>query len=317
MSLEITGELESLKGNQKGKEGIIFNIQRYSIHDGPGIRTTVFLKGCPLKCKWCSNPESINPFPEIFLRKEKCDQCGKCIDVCIPKAIYTNEGSIRINRAECNLCMKCEDVCTLGAINHIGNKATENEIVTEVMQDELFYDNSGGGVTISGGEPLYQLDFTLNLLKKFKKESLHTTIDTTGYAKSEDLDKILPYTDLLLFDIKHLNPEIHQKGTGVANEIILKNFENCLKKGKKVWVRIPVIPDFNNSNQYIEKLASFLSNRPIEKVSLLKYHEWGKHKYKYLDRIYPLKDAYYISDEQMQDIKNILESHGLRVTIDY
>ncbi|MFX1592469.1 MAG: glycyl-radical enzyme activating protein [Promethearchaeota archaeon] len=317
MFLEKIGESESLKGNQTGKEGIVFNIQRYSIHDGPGIRTTVFLKGCPLSCKWCSNPESINPYPEIFFRREKCDQCGKCLDVCTLNAITLTEGSIQINRAKCNLCMKCEEICSVGAINHIGNKMTVNEILTEVMRDELFYYNSGGGVTISGGEPLFQFEFTLNLLKAFKKESLHTTIDTTGYVKSEDFDNVLPYTDLLLFDIKHLNPEIHQKGTKVANDLIIKNFETCLKKGKKVWIRIPIIPDFNDSLQYIETLAGYLSNKPIEKVSLLKYHEWGKHKYKYLDRVYPLKDTYFISDEQMQDIKNTMESHGLNITIDY
>ncbi|MFW9970785.1 MAG: glycyl-radical enzyme activating protein [Candidatus Odinarchaeota archaeon] len=298
-------------------EGIVFYIQRYSIHDGPGIRTTVFLKGCPLKCKWCSNPESMNPFPELFLRKERCDQCGKCLDACIPNVISFNEGDIQINRLNCTLCMKCIDTCYSGVINSIGKKMTIKDIMIEIMQDELFYNNSGGGVTISGGEPLYQLEFTLNLLKECKKRSLHTTLDTTGYTNSEHFDKILPFTDLLLFDIKHLDSEIHQKGTGVSNEIILKNFESCLNKGKKVWVRVPIIPDFNDSPQYINKLAQFLNKRPIEKISLLKYHEWGKHKYKYLDRTYPLEDSNFIKDELIQDFQNIIESYGLKVTIDY
>ncbi|MFX1551014.1 MAG: glycyl-radical enzyme activating protein [Promethearchaeota archaeon] len=306
-----------MKGSQTGKEGFIFNIQRYSIHDGPGIRTTVFLKGCPLKCKWCSNPESINPYPEIFLRKERCDKCGRCLDVCGPKAIAFDNETIQINRTQCNFCMKCVEVCDLNVINSIGKKVTLNEVVSEVMQDELFYNNSGGGVTISGGEPLFQLEFTLNLLKEFKKKSLHTTIDTTGYAKSEDFDKILPYTDLLLFDVKHLNSEFHQKETGVPNEKILKNLESCLKKKKKVWIRIPVIPGFNDSNQYMNELAQFLSKKPIEKSSLLKYHEWGKHKYGYLDRIYPLPNISFISDEQMENLKIIMESYGLKVTLDY
>jgi pyruvate formate lyase activating enzyme len=315
--LEIIGESNYLKGNQTGKEGIIFNIQRYSIHDGPGIRTTVFLKGCPLKCKWCSNPESINPFPELFLRKDQCDQCEKCIEVCAINAFFLENETIQINRAECNLCLKCIDICPSDVINKTGKKASVDDIVSEIMQDELFYINSGGGVTISGGEPLSQLEFTLNLLKEFKKKSLHTTLDTTGYAKLEEFEKILPYTDLFLFDIKHLNSEAHQKATGIPNEIILKNFKNCLEKGNKVWVRVPVIPNFNDSNRYINTLGNFLSEKPIEKVSLLKYHEWGRHKYKYLDRIYPLKSIAFISDEKIQALKNILESYGLEVTIDY
>jgi pyruvate formate lyase activating enzyme len=306
-----------LKGSQIGNEGIIFNIQRYSIHDGPGIRTTVFLKGCPLKCKWCSNPESINPYPEIFFRKEKCDQCRRCLDVCTPKAITLFQDSIQIDRIKCNLCMKCEETCFISAINSIGKIVTVNDVVIEVMRDEIFYNNSGGGVTISGGEPLSQIEFTLNLLKEFKKKSLHTTIDTTGFVKWEDFDEILNYTDLVLFDIKHLNQEIHQKETGVKNELILKNLDRTLKKGVKVWVRIPVIPGFNDSNQYINELAKFLSKRQIEKVSLLRYHEWGKHKYKYLDRVYPLNDTHFLSNEQLQDFKNIMESYNLKVTIDY
>ncbi|MFX0002471.1 MAG: glycyl-radical enzyme activating protein [Candidatus Hodarchaeota archaeon] len=303
--------------SQKGKEGILFNIQRYSIHDGPGIRTTVFLKGCPLRCKWCSNPESINPFPELFLRKDRCNQCEQCIEVCSLNAIFFDDGLIQINRPECNLCMKCIEACPLDVIQCTGKKVSVHEVISEVMQDELFYNNSGGGVTISGGEPLYQLEFTLNLLKKFKQKSIHTTVDTTGYAKSEDFEKILPYTDLILFDIKHLDSEIHKKETGIQNELILNNFEKALVNKKKVWVRVPVIPHFNDSNEYMEKLAKYLLKKPIEKVSLLKYHEWGKHKYKYLDIIYPLKDAYFISDEKIQKFKEIIESFGLKVTLDY
>ena len=299
------------------KEGIIFNIQRYSIHDGPGIRTTVFLKGCPLRCKWCSNPESINPFPELFLRRDRCDQCKLCIEICSPNAIFFDCNTIQINRSKCNLCMKCIEVCPLDVINSTGKKVSIDDIISEVMQDELFYNNSGGGVTISGGEPLYQIEFTLNLLKEFKKKSLHTTLDTTGYIKGKDFEKILPYTDLILFDIKHLDSKIHQKYTGIPNETILDNFERCLKHNQKIWVRVPIIPNFNDSIQYIETLAKFLSNKLIDKVSLLKYHEWGKHKYKFLDRDYPLKKAYFINQDLIFQFKKILESYGLNVTLDY
>lgn len=309
--------MHNLRADETGKTGIIFNIQRYSIHDGPGIRTTVFLKGCPLRCKWCANPESINPYPEIFFREERCNQCGNCLEACSRKAITINESGVQIDRTKCDSCLKCEEVCHTSAISRIGKKITVEEVVTEVMLDEPFYNNSGGGITISGGEPLYQAKFTLNLLKECKNRSLHTALDTSGYAKWEVLDEILNYTDLVLFDIKHLNQEEHQKGTGLGNELILTNLEKILKKGKRVWARIPVIPNYNNSHQYIETLEKFLSRKPIEKVSLLKYHEWGRHKYKLLGREYPLREAPPISDGKMQSLKSILESHGLKVTIDY
>ncbi|MFX0177339.1 MAG: glycyl-radical enzyme activating protein [Candidatus Hodarchaeota archaeon] len=306
-----------MKGDQTNEKGIIFNIQRYSIHDGPGIRTTIFLKGCPLRCKWCSNPESINPTPEIFLRDERCDQCGKCLEVCIPKAISLGENSIEIDRTRCDLCLKCEEICPTNVINCTGKKVSVNEVVLEAMQDEIFYNNSGGGITISGGEPLFQPKFTLNLLKQFKERAIHTTIDTTGFASWEDFNKILNYTDLILFDIKHLNSQIHLKFTGVKNEIILRNLENALKKNVKIWIRVPVIPDFNDSSEYMEELAMFLKDKSIDKVSLLPYHEWGKHKYKFLGRVYPLQDAKFIDEKLIQDFKQIIESYNLKVTTEY
>lgn len=300
-----------------GRTGIVFNIQRYSIHDGPGIRTTVFLKGCPLRCKWCANPESMTPNPEIFFREEQCDLCGKCLDTCVLNAIIKGENSVKIDRSKCNNCMKCLEVCHDGIITSMGKSITVEEVVEEVLRDELFYNNSGGGVTLSGGEPLYQAKFTLNILKGCKDNSLHTALDTTGYAKWEKLDKILNFTDLVLYDIKHLDDNIHQKGTGVSNELILHNFEKIIKKGTKIWVRVPVIPNFNYFSQYLEDLANFLSQKPIEKVSLLKYHEWGKHKYKYLNIKYPLDNIKPINDEEMEELKKIMESYGLNVTLDY
>ncbi|MBS7250387.1 MAG: glycyl-radical enzyme activating protein [Candidatus Freyarchaeota archaeon] len=309
--------MHDLWSDPTGREGMVFNIQKYSIHDGPGIRTTVFLKGCPLRCEWCANPESINPYPEIFFREEKCERCERCIGACPLKAIQMSEGGAQIDRTKCNLCMKCVEVCPTGAISQIGKKMTLEEIVKEVVQDEIFYRNSGGGITASGGEPLYQAKFTLNLLRECKNRGLHTALDTTGHAKWEVLDEISNYTDLVLFDIKHLDSEIHQKGTGVGNELILKNLDKILKKGVTVWARIPIIPNFNNSPQYIETLAKFLSKKPFQKISILNYHEWGKHKYKLLGREYPLKETHPLSEEELKDIKNIIESHGLEVTINY
>lgn len=306
-----------MKGDQTNEEGIIFNIQRYSIHDGPGIRTTIFLKGCPLRCKWCSNPESINPIPEIFLRDERCDQCGKCLEVCIPQAISLGENSIEIDRTKCDLCLKCEEICPTSVINCTGKKVSVNEVVLEAMQDEIFYNNSGGGITISGGEPLFQPKFTLKLLKQFKERAIHTTIDTTGFASWEDFNEILNYTDLVLFDIKHLNSQVHLKFTGVKNELILRNLENVLKKNVKIWIRVPVIPDFNDSSEYMEELAIFLKDKSVDKVSLLPYHEWGKHKYKFLGRVYPMQNAQFIDEKLIQDFKQTIESYDLKVTTEY
>lgn len=306
-----------MKGDQTNEEGIIFNIQRYSIHDGPGIRTTIFLKGCPLRCKWCSNPESINPIPEIFLRDERCDQCGKCLEVCIPQAISLGENSIEIDRTKCDLCLKCEEICPTSVINCTGKKVSVNEVVLEAMQDEIFYNNSGGGITISGGEPLFQPKFTLNLLKQFKERAIHTTIDTTGFASWEDFNEILNYTDLVLFDIKHLNSQVHLKFTGVKNELILRNLENVLKKNVKIWIRVPVIPDFNDSSEYMEELAMFLKDKSVDKVSLLPYHEWGKHKYKFLGRVYPMQNVQFIDEKLIQDFKQTIESYDLKVTTEY
>jgi pyruvate formate lyase activating enzyme len=306
-----------LNVNKNNDNGIIFNIQKYSIHDGPGIRTTIFVKGCPLRCKWCANPESINPIPEIFFRREKCDQCAKCLDVCNSNAIIIDGESIEIDTSKCDLCLKCEAICSSGAISCTGRKVSVDEVIFEAMQDEVFYNNSGGGITISGGEPLFQPDFTIKLLKEFKDKAIHTTIDTTGYASWEVIDKILNYTDLILYDIKHLDPRQHFKFTGVYNEMILSNLEKILKKRARIWIRVPVIPEFNDSKDYMQKLAKYLEEKPIEKVSLLPYHEWGKHKYKYLGRVYPFRNAQFIDQEVIKEFKNILKSSNLKVTTEY
>jgi pyruvate formate lyase activating enzyme len=306
-----------LKADQTKKEGIIFNIQKYSIHDGPGIRTTIFLKGCPLRCKWCSNPESMNPFFEFFLRSDNCNHCEQCLNVCSEQAISMTTESIEIDKTKCNFCLKCEEICPTNVINCIGKSVSVDEVVAEAMQDEVFYNNSRGGITISGGEPLYQAKFTLDLLKQFKERAIHTAIDTTGYGSWEDLEEIINYTDLILYDVKHLNTDMHFDFTGVKNDLIIRNLENTFKKGVKVWIRVPVIPGFNDSMEYMRELGTFLAKKPIEKVSLLPYHEWGKHKYKFLGRAYPLRDARFIDDRVIQDFKKVLEFYGLKVTTEY
>ncbi len=301
-----------------GGKGLVFSIQRYSIHDGPGIRTTVFMKGCPLRCKWCSNPESLNSFPELMVSEARCNRCGRCLEVCTPGAIKLDKASVLVDRSRCDLCLKCAQICLHGAIEIAGQYMSVEQVVDECSKDELFYRNSGGGVTLSGGEPLHQPEFALNLLKACKEKGLSTAVDTSGYASWEVIDKVLYYTDLVLYDIKHLDSEIHHSGTGVRNDLILDNLKQIAdSKRAKVWIRVPVIPNFNDSEHYIERLTLFLTKVPVEKISLLGYHEWGKSKYGSLGRDYPLDNSIPPTQQRLERLKDIMQSKGLEVTIGY
>jgi len=295
-------------------KGLVFNIQRFSIHDGPGIRTTVFMKGCPLRCRWCSNPESWNPYPEIMTYDIKCIKCGKCAEICPEEAITINQRGRKLNRAKCTLCLKCAEVCPTGALSISGKYLTIGEIVKEVESDKLFYQNSGGGVTISGGEPLSQWEFVHQLLRECKQKGLHTALDTCGYALWEAMEKVLEYTDLVLFDIKHMDSSQHRKGTGKSNSLILENARKAAAK-TKVWLRFPLIPGYNDSEGNIKGVAELGGGLEVEKVSLLPYHEWGKAKYEKLGRRYPFKNTQPPSDERVQEVQKIMEGMGLKVTI--
>lgn len=310
---------DTLKTGKIGKKetrGIVFDIQRYSIHDGPGLRTTIFLKGCPLRCKWCSNPESQNPYPELFIRKDKCNRCMRCVGVCHVGAITLDE-DLRVDRSRCDFCMKCVDVCPTGAIKSTGEYMSVEQVIEEASKDEIFYRNSGGGITISGGEPLYQGEFTLELLKMCKEKNFHTALDTCGYGRWEIFAEILEYTDLVLFDVKHLDSEMDRKMTGVGNELILKNLERIGEKGKSMWIRVPVIPGYNDSEEYIKEFADFLSKVHFEKVSLLPYHNWAEEKYRALSMHYPLNGLLPLKEEDVYSLRDILETYGMDVTIGY
>jgi pyruvate formate lyase activating enzyme len=299
-------------------EGMIFSIQRYSIQDGPGIRTTVFMKGCPLQCKWCSNPESQSSYPEIMVRRQKCQACERCTESCESGAINLVDGAAHINRSVCVRCMSCVDACPTGTLETVGKSMSLEEVVEESSRDELFYQNSGGGVTLSGGEPLYQPEFTYHLLKSCKERALSTALDTCGYTPWENLESILQFTDLILFDLKHLDPEMHLKGTGVRNELIRDNLKRIVLGGKtRVWIRIPVITGYNDSEQYMMDLAVFVRDMPVEKISLLGYHEWGKSKYASLGREYPLDGTAALDEERLDRLRSIMESEGLSVTIGF
>jgi pyruvate formate lyase activating enzyme len=306
------------EGSVDRDAGMVFSIQRFSLQDGPGIRTTVFLKGCPLRCNWCSNPESQNPSPELMWRRPNCQACGTCADVCETGAIRCDEGAPIIDRQLCAACSLCVDACPGNALEISGMKMAVQDVVDEVLKDIPFYENSGGGVTVSGGEPLFQSDFTHNLLKECKSKGLHTCLDTSGHGSWDALNRILDHTDLVLFDIKHFDEELHLKATGMSNELILENFRKLMDSGKtEVWVRIPVIPGFNEADTFFADLAESLHGSTMEKVSLLGYHEWGKTKYNALGKAYPLNGTEACSTERLESIKVYLEKHGIKAAIDH
>ncbi|UCB42952.1 MAG: glycyl-radical enzyme activating protein, partial [Dehalococcoidales bacterium] len=299
-------------------EGVIFNIQTYSIHDGPGIRTTVFLKGCPLRCLWCQNPESQLLQPEIFFDSEKCTGCGKCVQACPEGAIEIHEGRSRTDRGLCQGIGKCAEVCPNEARSLMGKHVTAGEVFKEVAADSIFYQRSGGGVTLGGGEPLAQPKFAISLLKLCKDAGIHTALDTCGYARWETVKQVLEFVDLVLYDFKHMDPVEHEKYTGVSNDLILENVKRIHHDLSVPSIaRIPVIPGYNDSVENIEATAKFIITELGNEtnVHLLPYHRLGESKYDSLEKS---GDTVYItpsSEEHMAELKQIVESFELAVYI--
>ena len=299
------------------KTGLIYNIQRFSVHDGPGIRTTVFMKGCALKCPWCSNPESIYSHPEIMVYDIRCIGCWRCVESCPIGAITRTNNGREINRKECDLCLKCVDVCPSGALEIAGKYMSVDETLEEIEKDRQFYLNSGGGVTFSGGEPLFQAEFVVEVLSLCKRKGMHTTLDTTGHAPWPVLRNALAHTDLVLYDIKHLDPVKHKAATRQSNKLILNNLFRTIER-VTTWLRIPIIPNFNDSEFYFRELSEFIANIPkgkLEKVSILPYHNWGEQKYLKLGKKYAISGTSASTDEHIQKLKGILESTGITVSV--
>lgn len=302
------------KTNQKG---IVFNIQRFSIHDGPGIRTTVFMKGCPLKCAWCANPESQEMFPQLMVRDVKCTSCGKCVQTCPNNALLLSKKQGRkINWDLCDQCLKCVNVCIYKSLVVTGKYMDVEEIVQEVEKDRIFYMNSGGGITISGGEPLVQYPFVIDLLQALKEKGLHTALDTCGYAPKMVLDNILRYVDLVLFDIKQLDTEKHQKYTGVDNHQILSN-ARIVSKRVKTWFRIPLIEGFNDSPEDIKRVAQIAKDMGVEKISVLPYHEGGQSKSIQIGKIYRMWSTKSPDDAHIRRLTDIASEIGVATTVGY
>lgn len=294
--------------------GTVFDMQRFSLHDGPGIRTIVFLKGCPLHCRWCSNPESQNNSPTVMYRKSDCFKCGRCISVCKVGAIsFDNE--THIDRKICTGCGECTNACPSGALVLKGKTMTIQQAIKELKKDATIFRRSGGGVTLSGGEPLVQYDFASQLLLACKSQGWDTAIETTGFGSSEAIEKVIPYVDTVLLDIKHIDPYTHKKFTGLSNEIILKNAKRISQITKTV-VRVPIIPGFNYSYKDIEDIAKFVKTlNNVDTIHLLPYHTFGENKYDLLGIEYALDGLKRLSKEDLNEHKKIVESYGIKCII--
>ncbi len=298
------------------KKGTIFNIEKYTIHDGPGIRTTVFFKGCPLRCWWCHNPEGQNSRHELVFRESRCVGCGECVKNCSKKALSLTSSHVTLNKDSCDRCGACAQVCSSEALSIVGKEISVEETIKEIEKDRAFYDESGGGVTFSGGEPLLQPDFLNAILRECNERDIHTTLDTSGYASQEVVDRICDKVDLFLYDIKTMDDSNHKKYTGVSNKLILQNLERLAKNGRDIAISLPIIPRINDDETNILRTGEFISSlHSVKYVSLLAYHKTGVDKYKNLGRSYRLGKTQSPRSKKMETVKKKLEAFGLKVKI--
>ncbi len=298
-------------------KGIIFDIKHYAIHDGPGIRSTVFFKGCSLQCQWCHNPEGIQHEPEIFLRNEKCpSECRFCISACPNGAIKRKKGSIDIDLSRCDLCSECEEACVYGALEIIGREVSTEDVMVELEKDSIFYEESFGGVSFSGGEPFEQPEFLNALLETSKSKDLHTTVDTCGNFDPKLLSNIDGKVGLFLYDLKMIDDEKHRKYTGKSNKKILENLRYLTANGHQVAIRIPFIKGINDDNKNIEQTVEFLKTlNHIKQINLLPYHSGGSLKQKRLRKKELQPEFQSPSNERINTIKNIFINNGFSVKV--
>jgi len=297
-------------------KGRITKIQRLAIHDGPGIRTLVFLKGCPLRCAWCSSPETQSSEPEILEYPERCLSCGECAKVCSVGAVRrTSKGRLSIDRSRCTRCGDCAGVCYAEALRCVGEERTVTEILGEAERDRVFYDHSGGGITVSGGEPLQQHEFTARLLRACKEAGLHTAMETCGMAAWEEFEKVIPFVDLLLYDLKLMDPSSHRRWTGSRNDVILNNLRKALEKGIPTVVRYPVIMGINCTDDNVSEMCRFLrATSPVLRVDLLPYHSMGEVTYGRMGRRFRLKGPE-VAPEEMERLLSIVVHAGIPAKI--
>jgi pyruvate formate lyase activating enzyme len=294
----------------------IISITRMTIHNGPGIRTLILFKGCPLHCLWCSTPESQKSFPELAVFPNRCIHCSHCMPICPQNAIQATDQTLIVNRKLCNDCGKCIEACNAEALKMIGRPMTVEELVQEVKKDELFFRKSHGGVTLSGGEALLDIEFNLKLLPRLKEEGITVGIDTCGYVPWDHIEPLLPYSDFFLWDIKHMNSEKHQKLTGVPNRPILQNAHLLGDRNIPLYIRIPIIPGFNDSRLNLKRTCEFArSLSSVIEIDLLPLHHLGKARYASLGREYPIDSLQPIPEDVLQSLKKLVEAGGLKCFI--
>ena len=304
---------------QRGKiKGLVFDVKRFAVHDGPGIRTTIFLKGCPLHCLWCHNPESIDRGLELIVRSSRCSRCLSCVKACPVKALAPGprRGPVVVDRAKCDLCGKCVVACAYEALEIVGRRTTVARIADEAERDRLFFEQSGGGVTLSGGEPLAQPAFAIALLEELKDRGIRTALDTSGQVKSEILLRAAAVSDLILYDLKAMAEPVHQKYTGAANDLILKNLRRLDAAGYRVRIRIPLVAGVNDSDADISVFVAFLKTLSrIRRVDLLTYHNGGGEKARNLGKSSCFQIFEPPSAERMDAIRGAFAEAGFIATV--
>jgi pyruvate formate lyase activating enzyme len=303
----------------------VFNIERHALHDGPGIRTLVFIKGCPLHCLWCSNPEGQSTEPELLFRARDCISCMRCVQACPQKAVkvsddrvmFADDRIVYTDRELCTACGACVAVCPAGAREIAGREMTVDQVVDEVLKDEIFYRNSGGGVTVSGGSPLVRPDFVGTLFHMLKDHAVHTAVETCGAVAWSSFEEVIECTDLFLYDLKHMNAEMHERHTRMGNATILENLRKLDERGADIIVRVPVIPGFNDTSEDIEAIARFtmeLGSTPP--VHLLPYHTLGRSKYHHLEREYPLERQGLLLVSVLEDLERAARAINPRTILE-
>jgi pyruvate formate lyase activating enzyme len=327
--MELPGTAEMKSTSRQGTPGdrrrsavgvsgaVVFDIQRFSVHDGPGIRTLIFFKGCPLRCAWCSNPESQLPRPQLAVLAHKCRGCGNCVAACGRGAChFGDDGGLSFQRSLCTDCGACAETCYAGARVMLGRTMSIDDVLREVRKDTVFYRTSGGGVTLGGGEPTVWSPFAAGLLRELKAEGMHTALETCGQAPYDEIEPLLPHLDLVLYDVKHMDAAQHEAHTGVTNEMILANLERLAREEVEIIVRVPVVPGINDEAENIARTAEYAARLGIAAVELLPYHRYAQDKYARLGREYALAGLLPPSARDMEELAAVVRARGLSCRVE-